>query len=291
MTNPTREEMIRLSETYHLPELVGEEIMADTIRSKVDAYEKLIYLVLHFPRIHEGRKIELPPEQEVDFIIGKDFLITVHYELVEPLERFSKAFTLDSILDKSELGTHAGFLFFHVIKEMYKDTITELDKINISLKNIEHNIFAGKEKEMVQSILSVNRKLLDFRQALRFHGETLASFEKAGKPFFGHDFEYHLSVILGEYNKAKNIIEGHKEILADITHTNDSLLAYKTNETIRTLTIITFLVSPVTVLSSVFMMNTEMVMIENYTEFYFVLGAMFLTSIVIFIYFKTKKWL
>lgn len=291
VSNPTREEMIRLSETYNLPELVGEEIMADTIRSKVDVYDKLLYLVLHFPRIHETKKTELPPEQEIDFIIGRDFLITVHYELVEPLERFSKSFTLDSVFDKTELGNHAGFLFFHVIKEFYRDTISELDEINMSLKKIEHSIFAGKEKQMVQSILSVNRKLLDFRQALRFHGETLSSFEKAGRVFFGHDFEYHLAAIIGEHNKAKTIIDGHKEILADLTHTNDSLLAYKTNETIRTLTIITFLVSPVTVISSIFMMNTEMVMIENYAEFYFVLGAMFLTSIVIFIYFKSKKWL
>jgi len=283
--------MIRLSETYTLPELVGEEIMADTLRSKVDIYDKLLYLVLHFPRIHDGKKTNLPSEQEVDFIIGKDFLITVHYEFVDPLERFSKAFTLDSILDKSELNTHAGFLFFHIIKEMYHDTIAKLDNVNTSLKKIEHNIFAGKEKEMVQNILATNRILLDFKQAFRFHNETLTSFEKAGKKFFGPDFEYYLSAIISEYNKANTMILGHKEILEDLTHTNDSLLAYKTNETIRTLTIITFIISPITVISSIFMMNTQMVLIENYTEFYFVLGVMLLTSIITFIYFKSKKWL
>lgn len=291
MINPTREEMIRLSETYALPELVGEEIMTDTIRSKVDVYDKLLYLVLHFPRMHDGRKNNLPPEQEVDFIISKDFLITVHYELVEPLERFSKTFTIDSVLDKSELGNHAGFLFFHIIKELYKDTIGELDNINITLKKIEHDIFSGKEKQTVKNILAVNHKLIDFKQALRFHGETLASFEKAGKRFFGPDFEYYLSAIISEYNKANTMILGHKEILTDLAHTNDSLLAHKTNETMRTLTVITFLISPVTIISSIFMMNTQMVLIENYAEFYFILGAMFLTSIVIFIYFKSKKWL
>ena len=291
VTSPTQEEIIRLSETYNLPALVGEEMMGDTLRSKVDVYNKLIYLVLHFPRLRLDAKNELPPEQEIDFIIGHDFIITVHYELVQPLDQFTKSFTLDSILDKSTNNDHIGFLFFYMIKEIYKHTVNELDSINTDMKRIERNIFENREKHMVQDILSVNRKLIDFKQALRFHADTLASFEKAGKPFFGPDFEYYLSAITGEYNKVQAMIDGHKEILTDLSQTNDSLLAYKTNETMRTLTIITFIISPITVISSIFMMNTSMTLIENYTEFYYVLGAMLVTSIITFIYFKSKKWL
>ena len=66
VTSPTQEEIIRLSETYNLPALVGEEMMGDTLRSKVDVYNKLIYLVLHFPRLRLDAKNELPPEQEID---------------------------------------------------------------------------------------------------------------------------------------------------------------------------------------------------------------------------------
>ena len=94
---------------------------------------------------------------------------------------------------------------------------------------------------------------------------------------------------MNEYNKSISVIESHKEIVDDLRDTNDSLLANKTNDTIRTLTIITFLMSPATVISSLFMMNTDFILTRS--QFYIVLGAMFATSLVTFIYFKLKKWL
>ena len=86
-------------------------------------------------------------------------------------------------------------------------------------------------------------------------------------------------------------MDSHKEIITDLRETNDSLLANKTNETMKILTIITFMISPVTVISSIFMMNTDFILIQGVSEFYIVLGAMLLTSIITFIFFKMKKWL
>lgn len=290
LESPSREEVIEIAGRYNLPELVSDELLRKTMRSKVDMYPNVIYLILHFPAT--GHKHSKSMHTEVDFIVGKDFLITAHYEMVDTLHEFAKAFEVNTILQKTEIGNHAGFLFFHIIKNLYRQSFNELEEINVSLEKTEHKIFEGKEKQMVGELSIINRKLLDFKQAIRFHKEVLASFEVAAKKFFGESFGYHLSILSGEYNKVQNMLESHKEILDDLRDTNDSLLTDKTNETMRTLTIMSFTIFPLTLIATLFSMNAEsMPIIGMKGDFWIISGIMVISVIGMYIFFKKKKWL
>lgn len=288
LESPTKDEVYSLMEEYSLPSLVGEELMTQTLRSKVDLYDSIIYMILHFPVI--SNKTHKSNEQEVDFVIGKNFIITAHYEMINPLHEFSKMFETDSTLDKSLMGNHAGFLFFYIIRELYKNAMLELEDINDSLRDIEKNIFDGREGEMVAVISNLNRTLVDFKQAIRFHRETLRSFEGAGTKFFGTEFSYYLSAITGEYNKVQNVLEGHKDILDDLKNTNDSLLTSKTSDTIKKLTIMTFIMLPLTLITGIFGMNTEMILIKSLSNFGLVILFMIIIGTGMFVYFKKKRW-
>ena len=288
LESPTRDEMQSLMEEYKIPDLVGDEMLVETLRSKVDVYPNLIYLILHFPKMGRTRG-KKNPDQEVDFIIGHDFIITSHTAPVDALHDFAKMFEVNSILDRSMMGDHAGFIFFYIAKELYKNLTLELEEINLTLQEVERNIFEGHEGAMVHTISNVNRTLVDFKQAIRFHRETLRSFEAAGTAFFGKDFSYYLSAVTGEFNKIQNILDDHKEILTDLRETNDALLSAKTNDTIRRLTIMTFIMMPLTLITSVFGMNSNIVLINGLDEFFMVVGAMALTGLVMFIYFRKKR--
>ncbi len=289
LQSPTKEEVASLIEDYSINPLLAEEFITETVRSKVDLYENLIYLVLHFP-VSRQRK-DQPSEQEIDFVVGKNFLITIHYELVNPLHEFFKKFEVSALLKKKDKNEHAGFLFYHIIKELYKNMMDSLESVIPELKTIERDIFEGKEKDTVKVISDVNRKLLNFKQAMRFHSESLKSFESASKKLFDPEFAFYIENVIGEFNKIKSALDNHKEVVTELRETNDSLLSTKTNETIKILTIITFLISPVTLISSIFVMNTDFVLIHTLGQFYFILGSMFLTSLASFIFFKFKKWL
>jgi magnesium transporter len=289
LESPTEDELSHIMEKYSIPTIVGEEMHSKSIQSKVELHPHFIYLVLYFPHIVHNSTRSV--EQEMDFIIGNDFIITTHYEFIDAIHEFSKKFEVDSILDRGVDADHAGFLFFHLIKALYTHSQYQLNTVNTQLKNIEKKIFEGKEGSTVVMISNTNRTLLDFKQALRFHREVLASFEFSAKKFFGEKFSYYLSAITSEYNKTQTVLDSHKEILDDLRDTNDSLLANKTNETMRMLTIITFIISPITVISSIFMMNTDVIILKTRYDFFIVLGAMLVTSLITFTYFKIKKWL
>lgn len=289
LESPSKEEVREVMQEYNLHPLAADELLAPTLRPKVDMYNDMIYLIMHFPAVYHTHSNS--GAQEIDFIIGKDFLITTHYELVDPLHEFSKVFEVKSILDKSDIGNHAGFLFFYIIKELYRILVIELDHIDEQLEDIEDRIFKGEETEMVERISRVNRDLLNVRQAIRPHKEVLDSFEHAGKRFFGSEFEYHLRAIVGEYYKVYTILEGHKETLLDLRDTNDSLLTTKTNETMKVLTIAALVAYPPAIIAGIFGMNV-ITPVDRYDNgFLIIIILMLTTSLSFLIFFKLKKWL
>jgi len=290
LENPTSEEVEHLVKKYKIHPLVAQELLSPTVRPRVDLYTDFIYLILHFPTITHSHNGEV--EQEVDFIIGKDFLITVHYDMVDPLREFSKVFEVNSILDKSNIGEHAGYLFFYIMREMYKNSSNELGSITTRLKDIEEKIFKGEEGKMVREISSTNKSLLDFRESIRFHKEVLESFEAAGKSFFENKFDYYLHSLLGEYYKVYNLLENQKETLVDLRETNDSLLTTKTNETMKVLTIIAFIFLPMSFIIQIFGISSNYLpFVSSPDGLWKIIGLIGTVGLSMFIWFKYKKWL
>lgn len=290
LESPTKEEVREIMGSYSIHPLVAEELLSETIRPKVDYYGDQIYLVLHFPTVshsHRGKSW-----QEVDFVIGKNFLITVHYETVDPLLEFSKMFEVNSILERSNMGEHAGFLFFYIMRELYKNLASELGDIERTLHEIEERIFSGNERLMVETVSGVNRKLINFRQAIRFHGGVLDSFEVASKELFGEKFGSYARMISGECYKIVSILDGHKETLSDLWNTNDSLLSSKTNETMKDLAALAAILLPVSIISSIFGISSSYVPYMNTPNaFYLVLGLMAVAAVCMYAVSKWKKWI
>jgi magnesium transporter len=191
------------------------------------------------------------------------------------------------------MGDHAGYLFVYLMREIYKHSLDNLENINDSLKKIESDIFKEKQVEAVSLISETNRKFLNFKQALRHHGEMFKSFETASVEMFGQGFYYLLGVVTSEYNRVRNTMEIGKEILNDLRETNDSLLTTKTNAAMRRLTAMTFTLLPITLITGIFGMNTanDALIIKNSHELLLVLILMVLIGLIMLVYFRGKKWL
>lgn len=290
LESPTKEEVHKVMNEYSIHPTVAEELLMPTLKPKVDLYDNFIYLILHFPAFKHTHNKQR--NQEVDFVVGKNFIITTRYDTVDPLHQFSKIFETNSILNKDDIGAHAGFVFFFMLKKLYKALEYELEYINDALETIEEDIFTGHEKEMVISLSIVSRDLLNFRQALALHKEILESFEEAGIKFFGKDFAYQARSIVDDYYKINSVINTHSDSLNELRQTNDSLLSTKQNEVMKVLTIMAFVTFPLSLIASIFGMNTDFLPIVGYkNDFWIIMTIMLTFTISIFILFKYKKWL
>lgn len=287
--SPTHEEVRGIMDEFDIHPIVADELLAPSLRPKVDHHENFIYLILHFPALRHTHKTRT---QEVDFVIGKKFLITVHYELLDPLHKFSKVFEVNSILDKSEIGEHAGFLFFYMMRKLYGSLAHELAIIGEDLRRVEEHIFMGREREMVIELSMIHRDVLEFHRALRLHRSVLASLAIACEEFFGANFKHYTENILGEYTKVNELLEDQKDVLEELRTTNDSLLSTKTNEVMKLLTVVAFLMLPATLIGQIFGMNSaHMPIVGRPYDFWIIIGLMLMVGLVTFGIFRWKKWL
>ena len=157
---------------------------------------------------------------------------------------------------------------------------------------MEKSVFEGHEKEMVEAISHVNRDILNFRQAIRLHGNVLVSFEHASAKIYGDDFGYYIRAAIGEYQKIASALDGHRETISELRETNDSLLTTKQNETIKTFTIMAFITLPLSLIAGLFGMNVEHTPLVGIPgDFFIVMGIMLGTLIALFVYFKRKHWM
>lgn len=291
LESPSPEEVKHTIEEFHIHPLIAHELSTPSLRPKVDLYPDFIYLILHFPEISPGHESG-SKSKEVDFIIGRKFVITTRFDSVDPLHQFSKIFEVNSILDKSNFGDHAGYIFYYMISKMYESLSREMDSLEGAIINSEERIFRGEEREMVIKLSKLSRALLDFKRSIGLHREVLESFEIAARKFFGPEFDYHVRSIMGEYLKVESAIKNNVESVAELRDTNDSLLSTKQNQIMKTLTIMAFIILPLSFIASIYSMNTTFLPIAGQpNDFWIIIGLMLAIAVGIFAVFRWKKWL
>jgi magnesium transporter len=241
LVGPKDSEIDEAAASFGLDPLVIQDIASPSMRHRVEPNGHYIYLVLHFPILN--RQTNLRVNQEIDFIIGKDFIITVHYEPIEAIDNFTKKLEVDSILNHSQAHHPRDTVFFGILKELAGTLSDQLSDIGDWIKDIEAKIFTGKEKRMVFSLSEVSRHLLDFKKSTLPFQDIFSGLKRHGHPLFGDEFITALEGASFEFNKVESSIKELYGLVAELRETNNSLLTTKQNEFIKTLTIMNVVIA------------------------------------------------
>lgn len=262
--------------------------------AKIDFFENCILVVLTLPvrRRLKGGSFEIV-DTEIDFVIGKNFLITARTDTVEQLEYFGKIFDTNSILNKAEKIEHAGYLFYYMVKRIYAGMIEDLKNIQDSLSSAESGIYKGHEKKMVQALSNLSHDLIDIKRTARMHRdvwEKLVAFDQTN--FFGKDFNSYIHDIRDEFNIIHEHIINANELLADLRSTNDSLLDAKQSETIKMLTTVTVIFYPVMLISAIFTIPAKFIpIIEARGDWYVLMIISVIGTLAVWYFLKRKNWI
>ena len=287
---PTEQDVAILAKEFGIDPVVAHDLLTPTPKSKVEVSENYFYTVLHFP-VSKHTHLEDSTVQEVDFIVGKNFVITVRYEMIDALERLAKEVEVKAIVNKDMDRKNGNFLFFIMLKELYESIENELAYVNDWMLVIEKGIFMGKEREMTISLSHALRVLLDFKKAMRQHGHILPAISLSGKKIFGEDFGFQIEALETEHAYILETINNHNESAVELRETNNSLLSTKQNEVMKTLTIMSFIMLPLSLIAGIFSMNTTLPIVGTKGDFLIVIGIMLASALAVFSLFKKNKWI
>lgn len=291
LESPTHDELRSIMREFSIDARIEEEMVSPTPYPLHAFFPDYAYVVLHFPSpIKDGETHDI----EIDLVIGKQFLVTCRYVEVPPLHNLHKLFEAEELLHTYTEDTHADTMLARVLGKFYSAIRDELERSSRTLAHIERNIFDNQERAMVRSISDVGRQLLHFSTVLDRQEETVVTFLKLlhERKFFGDSFIQTRESILLEHTRATHLVNSNRAVAAELRETNDSLLSAKQNDIMKKLTVITFIVMPLTLIASLFTMPvTSTPIIGLPHDFWIILFIMVLCSGFSALFVLRKRWL
>ncbi len=288
--NPSKEDLDYLKENFVFHPLVLQEIIPQVWRTKVEVFPNHLFLVLHYPLYSKQRKETRP--QELDIIVTKDTIVTSHYHSLVPIKALFDKCNLYPEARETYMGKGAGFLLFHILSDLWQSVLLKTDRIGSKLDRLEEAMFEEKESEILKEIAFAKIDIIDSLEIISPQGETLESLRKQVVSFFGQDLEPYFSHLAGQWNQARNNLQTYKETIQAYEETNNSLLSHKTARTVQVLTTVSIIFLPLTLLVSLFSMNTTWrPFMGSQNDFWIVVTLIILLGLGMITYFKKKRWI
>ncbi len=286
---PTLEDIEVLRRNYNFHPLDLEDCLSKIERPKIDEYEDYLFIVMHFPVYDPDKLVSRP--SEVDFFIGSGYLITVHDGILKPIYQLFDDCQRYERTRAKHMGRGASRLLYSVIDALVDYCFPVLDKVDSNIHVIEEEVFTEDMRRVVQDISIVRRDIIALRRIIRPQIAIVANLEQKDRPFIQEELDVYFGDIVDHLNKARDILEDHREVIEGLSETSDSVISYRINEMMRILAIMSVVMLPLTLLSGIYGMNIYLPLARNPLSFIFIIGLMILMAGGMVFYFKRRGWL
>jgi magnesium transporter len=250
------------------------------------------FLILQFPVFN--KKTRTVDAEEVDFFISDQGLITCHKNNLPPLVEFLNLCQTDKFYREQYLGDDGSSLLYEIIVRLQEYCYPIMDHMSLDIKNIEGNIFKGREREMVRETLLIKRNILNFRKIMEAHKDVLQKLSKTKADYLAPaEMKAYYGDLIEHTKNIWDILNGQKEMIEALEDTNNALISFKLNDIMRTLTIFSVIILPLSLISGIFGMNTVdgMPFMGNKLGFLAIITIMLTVAVSMYLYFKKKHWI
>jgi len=285
---PSEDDFEFLESTYHFHQLDIEDCRQANQRSKIDVYDDYYFLILHFP-VHD-RENRFIKTREVKIFWGEDFVISVgkSHWIVDNL--FDEAKEQENRGEDFEIGTSDALLYL-MLEKIMNETLYLLRKVGLELELINRELFSGRPQKIIERLSITRKNIILLNTMLKPQLRVFNKFESGSVQGFADNMEDYWGNILDYYKKMWDMTEDYGELINGLSTTFDSLQANKTNEIMKTLTLISSIILPLTFLTGLYGMNVLLPLQEDNLAFWIIMRIMVLLSGSMIVYFRRKKWM
>lgn len=287
--NPTGEEIRAVFEECDLPHEFTNDLATMTPHTETRVAKNALKITLDFPVV---KRADIDHPHEIKFLATKSHLITIRFDDMALIHQFKKEFEVLSILKQSGAKATGGHLFLALLAYLYDGLNMKLDYLESRMQDVENGMFTHDEKETLFEISQISQRLITFEQTLSAHHGPLHDLEDVIGGVFGKSYIPLAEKILVNYDHLIIRMRALTHTLSNLRDTDNALLSAKQNEIMKTLTVMAFIMLPLTLMSSLFGMNaTNMPFVNDEHGFWFIIAIMAVVSVVFFGFFKYKKWM
>jgi len=295
LTDNSEEEIRYLRDNFEFEQGHLTDCANPPLRPKIDFSEKYIFVVLLFP-VH-NRKTGIISISEIDIFANNDFIATAHKDEINVMQDLAQKMQNEPRAHEKYQNKDAIEFLLDMLEDLDLSLYPMLDHISWDIDAIDNQLFTSRERELINKILSIKRNIVAIRKTMRAQKNVLTELQSQSKDYFGSRSigkaqEVQFSRIINLSSDLWTHLENHKATIDAIQETNESLISFRLNDIMKTLTIFSVIVFPLTLLAAIFGMNTlgGMPFMGSW-GFWKVMGIMGIGVTFMFGFFKKNKWI
>lgn len=283
---PTDSENEILSSVFNFHPLAIEDCITESHLPKLDDYGDYLFLVVHGAR--RGETAGTFNTIEVNFFVGKRFLVTFHREHLKSIDKTKKR----SQLNVLPLSKGLDFLLYEIMDTLVDNYFPILDYFDEAIEELEEEAFDNPTRSTLDRIFALKRDVTALRRITgpqreifnRLSRDPFAVISRRAAPYFRdvYDHLYRIS----------DLSDSYKELSASLMEAYLMVVSNRLNEVIKVLTLLATIMLPLTVITGIYGMNFKFMPELQWKYGYFaVLGLMAGVAFGLLYFFRRRKWI
>lgn len=281
--NPTPEEAQKLESYFHFHPLAVEDCLHTLQRPKMDYYEGMQFFVLHALQSDTLQAIE------VDLFLSQTFVVSFHQQ---PLAEIDEAWErIVSAADKRALGKDGpSFTAYTIMDKLVDQYFPSLFAIEDELADLESQGEKDSVEALMNQVFALRARLLRLRRTVVPMRDLLYRIVNS-QHLEHHKHHAYFSDIYDHLLKLADMIEADREMTADLRDSYISVNSDRMNTIMKTLTVITTIFMPLTLIAGIYGMNfVNMPELHWRYGYFFVLVLMFVLGAGMVVWFVRRGW-
>jgi magnesium transporter len=285
LDKPTEEEWkFVLESVFQFHPLAIEDCVAPTSLPKVEDYEDYLFIVTHAVDFKRTEKFNTT---ELDLFLGRDYLVSFH---VSPLK------SVQSAIDRATKG--AGVIargpdrLAHTLMDFLVDNYAPvIEELRLELEELEEHVLSEEsaKRRIVGEIVHVRRDFSQLRTIIRPQREVIERLARGDSKLIRTVMLPYFRDLRDNLARIESTASGYHDRLLLAFDIFLNKAQFEANEGIKFLTAITAVTIPIMVIGTWYGMNFE-TMHELKHGYPWALGVTIVTTILMVIYLRKKKW-
>ena len=298
---PEDEDYAILDEVFGFHPLAIEDSINRSQRPKIESYNHVgdacqqgyFYMVIHGAEVPKGEEEKLRTE-ELDMFVSERYLLTIHDEPMSSLNVLLARARSDP---RVVLDPGIDLLLHHVLDRLVDKYQPILEQLQDTLDELEEEAMNEPTPTLLTRITMKKRELLNLRRIIGPQREVLAQLTRGEVPFIRESTRIYLRDVLDHLIRAVETIELYRDLVVGVRDIYMSSISNNLNHIMKTLTIITVIALPLTVVTSFFGMNFNENLpmwgwLLNHPSGFWVSMLFIVTTVaVLLLLFRKRRWL
>ncbi len=297
LEQPTPEEArFVLEDVFHFHPLSIEDCVSVSPSPKVEEYTPkegdrfcpYLFMVIH--AVDYSRKDGVFATRELDFFLGKNFLVTYHAVTLRSVTATEER-CMKSTVHIARAPDRVAHTLLDGIVDNYKPA---LDELALEIGDLENMVLQNPTRETLNRIIQIKREVLHLRQIIGPQREVLARFARGEfKLIRAHLVPYYRDVYDALFHISE-LAHNYMDSLTGILQVYLNMSSNQTGEVVKLLTIITVLTTPLMIVGTWYGMNFEGMPELRLGRGHGYMLAIIVTvvsTLAVYAWFKKKRWI